>query len=95
MPIFTSKLFEPVKKRRNDNEEKVCSAFFLRVPKIFFIYRKPISPYITEKVEDSFVFVLNKNTPKAKTFRLLKLYDELSKCLDEEKMLRSIVSATL
>ena len=39
--------------------------------------------------------MLNKNTPKTKTFRFLKLYDELSKCLDEEKMLRSIVSATL
>jgi hypothetical protein len=44
------KLFEPVRRKKAEGEERICSALFVRVPKIFFIYRKPISPYITEKV---------------------------------------------
>lgn len=49
-PTLLIKLFEPIKKKKAEGEEKICNAFFIRVPKIFFIYRKPISPFITEKV---------------------------------------------
>ena len=55
------------------------------------IYRKPISPYITEKVtsflkkyDENFVFQLNKSTSKNKILRFLKIYDEITKCIDEE-----------
>jgi hypothetical protein len=48
-PALLTKLFEPIKRKRSETEEKICSCIFIRVPKIFFIYRKPISPYITEK----------------------------------------------
>ncbi len=77
------------------------------MPKLFFIYRKPISPYITEKTDDNFVFLLNKANPKQKVLRFLKLYDELTKSIDEDvplftprylpltqKLIKSIIAAT-
>ena len=48
-PHLSVRLFEPIKRKKVETEDKICSCIFVRVPKIFFIYRKPISPYITEK----------------------------------------------
>lgn len=45
-----SKLYQPQKKKW-EQEDKISNCFFIRVPKVMVIYRKPISPYITEKVE--------------------------------------------
>jgi hypothetical protein len=86
-PQLSVKLFEPIKRKKVESDEKICSCIFIRVPKIFFIYRKPISPYITEKSEENYIFILNKNNPKQKVLRFLKLYDELSKCLEEDVLL--------
>jgi hypothetical protein len=44
--------------------------------------------------EENYVFVLNKSNPKPRVLRFLKLFDELSKCLDEDKLVRSIIAAT-
>jgi hypothetical protein len=37
---------------------------------------------------------LNKSNPKNRILRFLKLYDELNKCLDEDKLIRSVIAAT-
>lgn len=77
------KLFAP-KKSSNVLQEKVNNALFVKVQKVFIIYRWPMSPYITEKVkntlkktDDNFVFLLAKSNLKQQILRFLKIYDGL------------------
>ena len=44
------KLYQPMKKKKIDVEDKIGNCFFMKASKLLVIYRKPISPYITEKV---------------------------------------------
>ena len=44
------KLYQPMKKKKNDVEDKIGNCFFMKASKLLVIFRKPISPYITEKV---------------------------------------------
>ena len=44
------KLYQPMKKKKIDVEDKIGNCFFIKVSKLLVIFRKPISPYITEKV---------------------------------------------
>lgn len=77
------RLFNP-KKCVNPLSEKINNALFVKVQKVFLIYRWPMSPYITEKVlpliiqtDDNFVFVLAKSNLKQQVLRFLKIYDGL------------------
>jgi mannitol/fructose-specific phosphotransferase system IIA component (Ntr-type) len=40
------------------------------------------------------VFIINKSNAKGRILRFLKLFDELNKCIDEDKLIKSIIAAT-
>ena len=61
-----NKLYQPMKKKKVEVEDKIGNCFLMKAPKVLIIYRKPISPYITEKYEENLVFQLNKSNSKNK-----------------------------
>lgn len=82
-------------KRQVGVTSQAQNAFFIKVDKVFVINRDPISPYLTEKSEDNYIYSLSKSNSKQNVIRFLKLYEGIVQASDEQEFLDVVIQTTL